>query len=199
MTHVTEHHSEEEWEGDDRHWHWIGLKIGWHTISVHNSLENSSKVSGLEVSWAWDVMVVVSNNLGSTVLLKSALDQVLLFDWSPEITDERLVLPFHLVEGFVKSLLLSQEHFVNVNSGRSLSILLTITLDGIKLNELVSEGLLGSVKNTFGITNGLLDFLDLWVNLLQIWELISLSGETVADSLNSFSSVLTVPENNDVH
>jgi len=60
-------------------------------------------------------VVVVGHNFGSTVLGKSTLDKILLLNWSPEIADEALVLPFHLIEGLVKSLLLGEEHLVDVN------------------------------------------------------------------------------------
>ena len=54
MSHITEHHSEEEWEGNNGDWHWVGLKISWDTIGVYDQLEDISEVSGLEVSWSWD-------------------------------------------------------------------------------------------------------------------------------------------------
>ena len=54
MTHITEHHSEKEWESNNRDWYWIGLQISWHTICIDNQLENSCEIGGLEVSGPWD-------------------------------------------------------------------------------------------------------------------------------------------------
>ena len=115
MTHVTEHHSEEEWEGDDGHWNWVRFLVVWYTISVNNQLEDSCEVCSLEVSWSWNGVVVISDDLGSAILLQSTSHKVLLLNWRPEIPNETLVLPFHLVQGFVKSLFFSQEHFVDVD------------------------------------------------------------------------------------
>ena len=117
MAHITEHHSEEEWEGDNRNWHWVGLKVRWNTISVHDQLENLSEVRSLEVSWSWNRVIVIGYNFGSTILGESTLNQVFLLNWTPEIPNKALILPFHLVKGFVKSLFLGEEHLVNVNGG----------------------------------------------------------------------------------
>ena len=199
MAHITEHHSEEEWEGHDRHWDWVGFLVAWHTISVNNHLEDSCEVCSLKISWSWNGVVVISNDLGSAILLQSTSHKVLLLDWSPEIPDETLVLPFHLIEGFVKSLFFSQEHLVDVDGGRGFSFLITITFDLVELDELISQGLLRPVEYTSGISNRLGNLLDLWGDFLQVGELKSLARETVTDFLNSFSDVLSVPEDNDVH
>jgi len=176
MSHITEHHSEEEWEGNDRDWHWVGFEVSWHTIGVNDQLEHSSEVGGLEVSWSWDCVVVIGHNFGSTVLGKSALDQILLLDWSPEIADEALVLPFHLIEGLVKGLFLGEEHLVDVNGGGGLSLIsVSFSFDLIELDELVSEGLFGSIEDTTSIRNRLFDLQDLWLDLLEVWEFVSLS------------------------
>lgn len=115
MTHVTEHHSEEKWEGDDGHWNWVRFLVVWYTISVNNQLEYSCEVRSLEVCWSWNGVVVISDDLGSAILLQSTSYKVLLLNWRPEIPNETLVLPFHLVQGFVKSLFFSQEHLVDVD------------------------------------------------------------------------------------
>jgi hypothetical protein len=199
MAHITEHHSEEEWEGHDRHWYWVCFLVVWHSISVNNHLEDSCEICSLKVSWPWNGVIVISNDLGSAILLQSTSYKVLLLDWSPEISDKTLVLPFHLIEGFVKSLFFSQEHLVDVDGGRGLSFLVTITFDLIKLDELVSQRLLCPVKHTSGISNRLGNLLDLWGDFLQVRELKSLARETVTYFLNSFSDVLSIPEDNDVH
>ena len=199
MAHITEHHSEEEWECHNRYWHWVGLLVAWYAISINDQLEYSCEICSLKVSWSWNRVVIISDNLGSAILLQSTSHKVLLLDWSPEIPDETLILPFHLIQGFVKSLLFSQEHLVDIDGGRSLSFLVAITLDLVELDELVSQRLLGSVKHTSGVSNRLLNLLDLWGDFLQVWKLKSLTRETVTDFLDSVSDVLTIPEDNDVH
>jgi len=68
MAHITEHHSEEEWESDHGDWHWVSLLIGWNTIGVYDQLENGGDVCNLEISRSLNCVVVIGNNLGSTVL-----------------------------------------------------------------------------------------------------------------------------------
>ena len=40
MTHVTEHHSEHEWESYHRYWSGVGLLVSWDTVSIDDHLES---------------------------------------------------------------------------------------------------------------------------------------------------------------
>jgi len=40
MTHITEHHTEEEWESDDGEHCWVSLLVSGDTIGIDNQLEH---------------------------------------------------------------------------------------------------------------------------------------------------------------
>lgn len=65
VTHITEHHSEEEWESDDSDKGWVSFQIGWDTIGIDDLLEHCSELRDFEVSWSWDRVVVISTNFAS--------------------------------------------------------------------------------------------------------------------------------------
>lgn len=115
MTHITEHHSEEEGEGDNGDDSGVGLSVGWDTVSINDELERLRELIKFEVGWLGNVVVVVSLNLGDTKFIHDLLDGLLLIGGSPEETDEALILPLHVVQGLVEGLLLGQEHLVDEN------------------------------------------------------------------------------------
>ena len=51
MSSVTEHHGEEEWEGDDCEGCRVNFSIAGYTIRINNSLETGRKLVGSVVSW----------------------------------------------------------------------------------------------------------------------------------------------------
>lgn len=65
VTHVTEHHSEEVWESDDRDQGWVSFQISGDTIGIDDVLEHIGKVVNFEVSWSWDGVIVVSADFTS--------------------------------------------------------------------------------------------------------------------------------------
>ena len=101
MSHITEHHSEEEWECDNRDWYWVGLEVSWYTISVYDQLENTREVSCFEVSWFWDRMVIIGHNLCGRVRRETISNLSFKFKRGPEVADELLALHSHLIQSFV--------------------------------------------------------------------------------------------------
>lgn len=51
VTHVSEHHSEQEGEGNAREDRWVDLLVGWYTIRVSDQLEHRGELVGFEASW----------------------------------------------------------------------------------------------------------------------------------------------------
>jgi hypothetical protein len=92
MAHITEHHSEEEWEGNKRNNNWIGFFVSWNTIGVNNQLPDSRELIGSEHGWWNDCCVFNFGDLASLRRVCSNLVNIIrLESWSPEITDECLV------------------------------------------------------------------------------------------------------------
>lgn len=62
-------------------------------------------------------MSIVGLHLGSRVLLNNCSGVLLHIDWCPEKSNEASVLPLHLIEGLVQSLLLGDEHSIDKDGG----------------------------------------------------------------------------------
>ncbi len=141
----------------------------------------------------------MKHDLGGCLTLKLLSDVVLFLERSPEVTDEALVLPFHLVEGLVESLFLGQEHLVDVDGG-GLTLLLTIVRirDFVEVSELLLQECSGSIVNVLGIFDGVLDLLNFAWNGGNFRKFISISRERIANFLNLVSDVVSVPEDDDV-
>ena len=77
--------------------------------------------------------------------------------------------------------------------------LLAITLNLIKLNELVSQGVLGLLIDISSVMDSVLSLIDLGRDLVLLWQVISLAGEGVADFLDLLSDGVTVPKDDDVY
>jgi len=197
VTHITEHHSEEEWESDDCKKGWVSFQIRGDTIGIDDALEHVGKFIDFEVSWSRDRVVVVSADFASCVVLKSLFDLVFLFDWSPVVTDVLLVLGFHSIKSLIECFFFSEEHLVNINSGRSL--IGTISIDFVEFQEDFSKRLFGLNINTSGSSDSVFDFFDFGRNLSDFGKFNSLTLwlESVANSLDSVSDMTSVPENND--
>lgn len=200
VTHVTEHHTKEEWEGDNGDRHWVGLLVSGDTVSIDNQLPWHAELVALEEGWLWNVVALVQHDLGGSLTGQLLSDLVLLLKRCPEVADEALVLPLHHVEGLVKSLFLGEEHLVDVN-GRGLTLLLIVVRvrNLVEVDELLLQEVSGSVIHIHGVLDRVLDLLDLAWDGGNLWELVSVSGEGVTDFLDLLSNVLTVPEDDDVH
>ena len=115
MAKVTEHEPKEERESNDRDDSGVGLLVARDAIRVCNLLEYVTKLVWLEVGGPPDIVVVVWLYLGSTLLVLNLADNVLLiFNWRPEKPNKSVVLGFHSVQILIESLLLGQEHLVDV-------------------------------------------------------------------------------------
>ena len=137
MAHITEHHTKEEWESDDGDKSWVSLQVCGDTIGIDDALEHEGEFVDFKVGWPWDIVIIVSADLASCVVLKSLLNLVFLLDWSPVVTYVLLVLGFHAVESLVKSFLLGEEHLVDVNRGNSL--VATISIKFVEFHENLSK------------------------------------------------------------
>ena len=61
MTHITEHHSKEEWEGRHCQQSWVSFKVVGSTISVNNLLESEGEFVEWNVGW-WNNLVIVEED-----------------------------------------------------------------------------------------------------------------------------------------
>lgn len=129
--------------------------------------------------------------------MKSLFNLVFLFDWGPEVTDELRVLRFHSIEGLVECFFLGEEHLVDINSGRS--IVDTISIDFVEFQKNLSKRLFGLNEDGSSSGDGLFDFFDFSWDLpnFRKFDSLTLWLESIANSLDSVSDVLTVPENDD--
>ena len=67
MTHVTEHHTEKEWERGDRKHSWIGLQVPWNAVCVNNPLVHSCEFVCFYVGGSGYVVVLVHGDSHGTV------------------------------------------------------------------------------------------------------------------------------------
>lgn len=116
MTHITEHYSEEEWEGGNRNCGWVRFLVLWNTIRVDNQLEDLCHFVGLYVSWTRDSVVFVpDHSYGWKLVGKLVKDVSLFFSRRPEVSNKYSVLHLHHVHRLVKGLLFGEEHLVDVD------------------------------------------------------------------------------------
>ena len=88
MTHITEHHSEAEWESDNRHWGWVCFLVGWDTVSIDNHLEHVSQFGDfVEGRWFDSIVVFDGSDFGSCLSGQFVSDILLVLCWGPEVSD----------------------------------------------------------------------------------------------------------------
>lgn len=132
MSHIPEHHSEEEGEGNNSEEGWIDLFILWDAVSVNNLLERSGEVCGLEEGGSClcgaDLPNLYSMEI-ETILcqtFETRLEFLSLEDWAPEIPLDQLSGIVHLVEGPVDG------HFFESDQSKVLDITDTASSLGIE-------------------------------------------------------------------
>jgi len=122
MTVITEHHSEEEGEGDDGERSGVGFSVRGDTVHVGDHLEGGGHFVRLEVSRRIQddaanlVFHVIAVGRKSSCLEfgNTSLNVLLLFSRSPQEADEGTLAVSHLVETRKDGLLLDDEPFVNL-------------------------------------------------------------------------------------
>ena len=101
MTHVTEHHAEEEWESSYTYNSGIGLLVSWNSVCVHNQLIDFCEFIRFYVCWPAYPMVLVRAHTGCREWLKLLRDLVLFLNWSPKVPYKNLILEHKHVQGLV--------------------------------------------------------------------------------------------------
>ena len=149
MTHVTEHHAEEEGERDDRQQGWVSLEVARYAIRVNDLLVHGGHVIRLDAGRPLDVVPGEGGDAHGGEAGEARLDQVLLLSRSPEEADACRVLHLHHVFGQTQGLFFGEEHFVDVyGAGRGLPSLLVaafidgtavVLLNAVELPQLVTE------------------------------------------------------------
>ena len=149
MTHITEHHAEEEGERDDRQQGWVSLQVARYAIRVNDLLVHAGHVIRLDAGWPLDVVPGEGGDAHSGEAGEARLNQVLLLSRSPEEADACRVLHLHHVFGQTQGLLFGEEHLVDVDgAGRGLTPLFVAAfidgtavalLDAVELPQLVAE------------------------------------------------------------
>ena len=89
MTDVTEHDSEQEWEGDHAKHTWVDFFVGWNAISVSDLLERSTEARGSEVCGWCGIEIITLSYLWDvdSTLCDEVLDQffqVWTICWAPK-------------------------------------------------------------------------------------------------------------------
>lgn len=109
MAVVTEHHSKEEWEGDDSEGSRVSLQVARDTVHVDNELKGEGDIIGLEVgrrvqSVELVVVVTVGLEFRGLEIIEFARNVSLQLVRSPQKADESRLAHSHLVQGSVNSL-----------------------------------------------------------------------------------------------
>jgi hypothetical protein len=114
VTHITEHDTEQEREGDTSEDSGVDFFVHGDTISVDDLLEGPCELVSLEVSRRFNSVVTKSLIVSCGVVLENLSDLWLLLNRAPEETNVSSSTLFHLVEGMVESLFFGNEPFVNL-------------------------------------------------------------------------------------
>ena len=161
MTHISEHHSEEEREGGNRNCGWVCFLVLWNTISVDDELEDFCHFVGLDEGWSGNCVVLVSDHSHGWELVRQLVnDASFLFGWSPEVSNENSVLHLHHIQSLVEGLLFGEEHLVDIDR-RDVVVVLVVHIQFVEDHELVLERRLSLLKHIPSILNPLADSLDL--------------------------------------
>ena len=151
MAKVSKHHSKQEWKSHYPDHSWIGFLIVRDTVCVNNLLEHCQEITNLEVGRWLYLMVVVGDDLGGTVVIQLLFQSKLLLLWSPVVADEGGTLLPHHVESLVEGLLLSDEHLEDEDFGWLAALVFFAVIYFVKIEELLSELLLGTLVHVLGV------------------------------------------------
>jgi hypothetical protein len=119
-------------------------------------------------------MVNVGFKLSGNIVVHNLSKEWLIFVRSPEVGYESSVLPFHLIESLIKSLLFSYEHFVH-NEFRHRLFSDIRSLNGVKLSKLLSKTYHSPLIDKIGTSYRLFHLLNLILDLIESWNFKSLA------------------------
>ena len=143
MAHVAKHHAEKEWKSCYAYHRRICLSVCRRSVSINYYLEYFGKLISFYESWPWNHMVFVRRDADGRQVGQLLRNFELLGNWSPEVSNESLILQNKLVHCFVKGFLFGKEHLVDKDGGNSIptsfnpSIIVGVV---VKMVELVLEG-----------------------------------------------------------
>ena len=115
MVHITEHYSEQKWEGDDSEQSRVDLFIPWYTVCVDNELKWTSEIVKLEMSRPR--FISLDSLDVNTIEVFSCLSQLvqILFQFfffifrAPEVSSEEISILLQFVQILVDEGLLHGE------------------------------------------------------------------------------------------
>ena len=139
MHDITEHNTEKEWDSDASEYTWICLLIIWNTISIHNLLENETKLILTEICWSNQFFVYfttlnVNMKTCRIYLLHILQELIFLVCWYPRKTNLKMSAIFEHIKNSVNSFLSVKELLVYVYTGVSVKS---------KVAHVVKQGLFG--------------------------------------------------------
>lgn len=143
-------------------------------------------------------MVLKQVNLNRWEFLNFVHHFVLFLGWSPEISNEWCVLPFHHVQSLIQYLFSGNEHFVNINSWYFHTIALILVIKPVELNQLFSQRVFCLLQHIPSVFNWLLHSLHMVRNIILAWQFKPLSWERITDSVDSIADWVTCPIHNNI-
>ena len=176
MTHISEHDSEQEWEGDLREYGWVDFLIHGHSIGVDDLLKGECEVVNLDVGGWLDGVAGELLEVGGGMVDQDLSDPVLLFIGTPEIPNVGGGACLHEIDLSVDVFLLGDEPLVDFQGTDLVSCVVVVTYL-IDLEQVALELLLGVFGQGLGLSDTVLHFLDFRGNSLERWEIKSLSHE----------------------
>jgi hypothetical protein len=112
MAQVTEHHSEQQWEGNYSKDSWIDFFMHRDTIGVDNFLENNRKIISFNIGWRLNAMIFKSLKVGRTVSREARSNLLLSYVGSFPL--------LHQVNTVVDSLFFGNKPFVDFKAASTL-------------------------------------------------------------------------------
>ena len=120
MAQVSEHHSEQQWEGNYCKDSWIDFFMHRDTIGVDNFFENNRKIISFNIGWRLNAMIFISLKVGRTVSREARSNLLLHFRWAPEISYVGSFPLLHQVNTVVDSLFFGNKPFVDFKAASTL-------------------------------------------------------------------------------
>jgi hypothetical protein len=136
VTHITEHDSKEEGEGDLGEDGGVDFLVHGDTIGVHNLLERPCEVVDFDVSGRLNCVVSELLEVSGGVVLQDFLDSGLVIIWRPEVADVGVATNLEVVQLEVEVLLLGNEPLVDFE-GADFSLL--VSSDLVDLDQVLLE------------------------------------------------------------
>jgi hypothetical protein len=207
MTNISEHDTEQEWEGHTGEDSWVNFFVSGDAVCVDDYLEDLGEFILSEETGSLHV-VVVNNGEGGLLdvllsllhLFHSILHVLIVCRGHPRESEVDSVLFFEFVQTGIEGLFFMEEDFKNFKKGHLIGFRLERG-HNLGLLEVLSDSDSGLADHFLGVLDGVVQLSNLRLELVSVstwWDVESLAHEGVAYLVELFSGVLAVLEDNDI-